>query len=248
MNNSIEKKLKNLFTLQVVEDRISEVNVLIKNIYINIKNIKKQIIRSMFTKCKFKYKIAINKNTIIKIKKRITEKIHSLKMFQCNLKNKIPEVYYNNIIKYKKRAINLDTKLVTKFKLEINNDKKELHKLERNYKSQINYYFEYQEYFIKVRTKYEKVLNYFIQKHMLLNKIIEPKLLNLYRKIRSKSKNQLAVVPVVRNIAIGYFSVIPSKIGIYLPQRKHIIIDEYSGIILIDYNLAKEVLNNLLID
>tara|TARA_Y100000782_G_C10189132_1_gene269254 strand:- start:12714 stop:13508 length:795 start_codon:yes stop_codon:yes gene_type:complete len=69
---------------------------------------------------------------------------------------------------------------------------------------------------------------------------IEARLLNAYKRIRTKVKNGLAVVPVERDSAGGSFIQIPPQRILDIAARKKIIIDEHSGRILVDEQLANE--------
>ena len=69
---------------------------------------------------------------------------------------------------------------------------------------------------------------------------IEDRLVKAYDRIRSATKNKLAVVSVERGASAGSFFVIPPQRQMELAQRKKIMIDEHSGRILVDPLLAAE--------
>ena len=71
-------------------------------------------------------------------------------------------------------------------------------------------------------------------------KTIEGRLLRTYSRIRSAAKNGLAVVPIERQASAGTFIKIPPQRQIDIAQRKQIIVDEHSGRILVDKELAEE--------
>lgn len=70
--------------------------------------------------------------------------------------------------------------------------------------------------------------------------MIEDRLVKAYDRIRSATKNKLAVVSVERGASAGSFFVIPPQRQMELAQRKKIMIDEHSGRILVDPLLASE--------
>lgn len=72
-------------------------------------------------------------------------------------------------------------------------------------------------------------------------KKIDDRLLRSYRRIRGGAKNGLAVVPVERGASGGSFISIPPQRQIEIALRKKIIIDEHSGRILIDAEMAEEL-------
>ena len=75
---------------------------------------------------------------------------------------------------------------------------------------------------------------------MNFNQKIDESLLKSYFKIRSNVKNGLAVVPVERGASAGSFFVIPPQVQLDIASRKKFIIDEFSGRILLDKELANE--------
>ena len=72
------------------------------------------------------------------------------------------------------------------------------------------------------------------------SKSIEDRFLSAYKRIRDASKNGLAVVPVERGASGGSFIKIPPQIQLDIAARKKIIVDEHSGRILVDAELAEE--------
>jgi predicted nucleic acid-binding Zn-ribbon protein len=74
---------------------------------------------------------------------------------------------------------------------------------------------------------------------------IEQRLLLSYRRIRGAAKNGLAVVPIEREASAGSFIKIPAQRQIDIAQRKRIIVDEHSGRILVDKELAEEERNKI---
>ncbi|MDB9956412.1 hypothetical protein OAD46_04125, partial [Flavobacteriaceae bacterium] len=79
---------------------------------------------------------------------------------------------------------------------------------------------------------------------------IDDHLLSAYTRIRNKVKNGLAVVSIERGASGGSFFTIPPQIQLEIANRKKITIDEHSGRILIDADLAaeeKEKINSLFV-
>ena len=71
-------------------------------------------------------------------------------------------------------------------------------------------------------------------------KSIEERLLKAYKRIRGKVRNGLAVVAIDRASAGGSFIQIPPQRILDVGARKKIIVDEHSGRILVDQDLAYE--------
>ena len=90
--------------------------------------------------------------------------------------------------------------------------------------------------------KEEKIL---LEESEKASKSIEDRLLVAYKRIRGASKNGLAVVPVERGASGGSFIKIPPQIQLDIAARKKIIVDEHSGRILVDAELAQEQSNKM---
>ena len=71
-------------------------------------------------------------------------------------------------------------------------------------------------------------------------KVIEERLINAYKRIRSSVKNGLAIVAVERGASGGSYFSIPPQVQLEISSRNKIIMDEHSGRILVDAELAKE--------
>ena len=74
---------------------------------------------------------------------------------------------------------------------------------------------------------------------------IDARLLASYKRIRGAAKNGLAVVPIEREASAGSYIKIPPQRQIDIAQRKRIIVDEHSGRILVDRELANEELDRI---
>ena len=85
--------------------------------------------------------------------------------------------------------------------------------------------------------KEEKIL---LEESAKASKSIEDRFLIAYKRIRGASKNGLAVVPVERGASGGSFIKIPPQVQLDIAARKKIIVDEHSGRILVDAELAQE--------
>ncbi len=90
---------------------------------------------------------------------------------------------------------------------------------------------------VKETEKEEKIL---LEKSEEYSKLIDDHLLKAYTRIRANVRNGLAVVTVERGAAGGSFFTIPPQRQLEIAARKKIIIDEHSGRILVDAQLAEE--------
>jgi hypothetical protein len=71
-------------------------------------------------------------------------------------------------------------------------------------------------------------------------KDIEERLVKAYTRIRKNVKNGMAVVTIQRGASGGSFFTIPPQVQVEIAARRKVIIDEHSGRILVDQELARE--------
>ena len=90
--------------------------------------------------------------------------------------------------------------------------------------------------------KEEKEMN---QKSKKLDKEIEGRLLNAYKRIRENARNGLAVVKIERDACGGCFSKIPPQHQLDIKTHKKIIVCEFCGRILVDDDIAEKAEENL---
>ncbi len=113
----------------------------------------------------------------------------------------------------KRIAIELAQKSLDERKQDLTNKKKEL------------------EDIVSDTQKEEEAL---INKAHTIELVIEPRLLNAYKRIRGNARNGLAVVTVERDACGGCFNKIPPQRQLDIKSRKKIIVCEYCGRILVD--------------
>ena len=77
------------------------------------------------------------------------------------------------------------------------------------------------------------------KKSIEIQKIIEPRLLQAYKRIRANAQNGLAVVIIERDACGGCFNQIPPQRQLDIKSRKKIIVCEYCGRILVDEEIGK---------
>ena len=68
--------------------------------------------------------------------------------------------------------------------------------------------------------------------------VVEPRLLQAFKRIRKNARNGLAVVYVQRNACGGCFNRIPPQRQLDIKMHKKIIVCEYCGRIMVDPKLA----------
>tara|TARA_B100000214_G_C23959040_1_gene624338 strand:+ start:174 stop:932 length:759 start_codon:yes stop_codon:yes gene_type:complete len=237
---SIEKQLKALHALQIIDTKIDKIRILRGELPLEIDDLEDQI-SGLKTRLEnfssefqvIKETIASHKNTIGLSKEAIDKYETQLKDIKNNREytSLIKEIEYQNIemqIAEKKIAQN-DANLIHKkeiidsCKLQISERKAEL-KLKSDELDQI----------IAETEKEEKRL---LKDSEKASKVIDERLLNGYTKIRSKAANGLAVVSVERDACGGCFSQIPPQMQLDIQLHKKVTVCEHCGRILVDASI-----------
>jgi len=143
-------------------------------------------------------------------------------------------------IEYQELEIEYSEKQINEIKAQIELKKEKLDET-NSLKEERNSHLEHKKNELdSIMKETEKEENELLSKSEEFQSKIDDSLLISYQKIRSSVKNGLAVVPVERGASAGSFFVIPPQVQLDISSRKKFIIDEHSGRILVDKELANE--------
>ena len=134
----------------------------------------------------------------------------------------------------------LAEKRIKEFGFKIESKKEKLSEAEDNRKQQKKALDLKKKELKEIVSETEREEEILLKESAKASNIVEERLLRAYNRIRTASKNGLAVVPVERGASGGSFIKIPPQTQLDIAARKKIIIDEHSGRILVDALLADE--------
>lgn len=240
---SVEDKLKALHQLQVIDTQVDKIRIIRGELPLEIEDLE-DLITGLNTRLeKFNEElntindnIAANKNSIA----LATDAIEKYEKQLKNIKNNreftslTKEVEYQNLeiqIAEKNKTQNEanvlhKTEIINACKEQIAEKEEEL-KLKQGELDEI----------IKETEKEEASLMKDSEK---AEKVIDERLLNAYKRIRSKVANGLAVVSVERDACGGCFSQIPPQRQLDIQMHKKVIVCEHCGRIMVDSNIFDE--------
>ena len=240
---TVEKKLRALYDLQLIDSRIDEIVSLRGELPLEVDDLENEI-KDLKTKSeKINAVIEENKKEILEQKQIIENAKELHKKYEEKLKNVRNNREYNSIVKeqeYQDLESQLAEKKINEFKSNI--EQKELslveivQKIEDRSKHLDSKKSEL-ETILKETHKEEDLLQ---KKSAEFEKDIEEVLINSYKRIRSSVKNGLAIVSIERGASGGSYFSIPPQVQLEIASRNKIITDEHSGRILVDAELAKE--------
>lgn len=240
---TVEEKLRSIYNLQLIDSRLDEIRNTRGELPLEVQDLDDEIVGMNTRVEKIQEEIEeLNKN--IKVRKESIKESEALidkyGKQQDNVRNNREFEALAKEIEYQDLEIKLSEKRIKEAKAKIEFKKEDLQKLNEkisSYQSHLDHKKEELESIVKDTEKEEEKLNELREEY---SKDIEARLLKAYHKIRSSVKNGLAVVPVERGASAGSFFTIPPQRQMEIAMRKKIILDEHSGRILVDIDLAND--------
>lgn len=250
-NITVEEKLRALYDLQLIDSRLDEIRNTRGELPLEVENLEDEVAGMETRMGKINDQIKeLDKD--IKVKKEEIKQSEALiKKYtkqQDNVRNNREYEALTKEVEYQELEIELSEKRIREFKAQIDH-KKELiegneEKEEIGLKAKIAGYNEHLNHkkseldkIVKETEKEEKAL---AKKAEEFSEKIDPRLLKAYKKIRGAVRNGLAIVPLERGAAAGSYFAIPPQRQMEIALRKKVIIDEHSGRIVVDAELAAE--------
>jgi hypothetical protein len=238
-----EDKLRALYALQVIDSKVDKIRIVRGELPLEVEDLEDEIegLRTRVTKIQEDIdgidKEISNKRNEIEDLKALIKKYEEQ---QANVRNNREFDSLKKEIEFQGLEIELNEKRIKEFNakkvhkqelLEASSEKLKEREADLEAKKS-----ELDEIIEETRME-EDVL---LQQSEKMKKGIDDRLLTAYERIRGASKNGLAVVPIEREASAGSFIKIPPQRQLDVAARKKIIVDEHSGRILVDKELADE--------
>lgn len=231
-NNNIEKILKSLLNLQLVDNKLNEIEKLKGELPIEILNLEELI-------TKFKNKIDILNKKFEVISQNINFnklKIKDIKKLIFKYENQHKNIKNNKEYKAINKEIDLqnleikilEKKILEKYKdLEIKNKNiKDFELLLKESESNLAIKKEELKSIMQENEINKKKL--VKSKEKVISKI-EKRFYDIYEKIKNNTKNKLAVVTIKRNACGGCFNTVPPQKQVDIKKNEKIILCEHCG-------------------
>ena len=245
---TIEKKLRALYDLQLIDSRIDEIRNIRGELPLEVEDLENEIAGLNTRLEKFNETIDESKTGISDQNNLIEQAKDLRKKYEEKLKNVRNNREYNSIVKeqeYQDLEIQLAEKKINQFKEQIEQKNESISELNEKIKERSDHLKAKKKELNSIMKETEKEENVLVKKSNEFEKLIEEHLIQAYKRIRGSVKNGLAIVPVQRGAAGGSFFSIPPQVQLEIASRNKIIIDEHSGRILVDPELAAEEENKI---
>jgi len=240
---SVEDQLKALHQLQIIDTKVDKIRIIRGELPLEVEDLE-DLIAGLNTRLeKFETELeAINEN-IVANKNTISLATDAIEKYETQLKeiknnreftSLTKEVEYQNleIQLAEKKAVQNAANVLHKTEI-INACKEQITEKEGELKLKSNELDE----IIAETEKEEKLLMINSTKS---EKVIVERLLNAYKRIRSKVANGLAVVSVQRDACGGCFNQIPPQRQLDIQMHKKVTVCEHCGRIMVDSNIFEE--------
>ena len=237
---TVEEKLKNLYQLQCMLSEIDKIRILRGELPLEVEDLEDEIEG---------LKTRVEKSTaeVAEIRQRINEfktaidlanrKLEEYKTQLDNVRNNREYDLLNKEIEFQTLEVELAQKRIREGQAAEMVYKATLEERTQDLEEKKN---ELDEIVAETKAEEEKLR----ERAKNLELLIEPRLLQSFKRIRKNSRNGLGIVYVQRDACGGCFAQIPPQRQLDVRMRKKIIVCEYCGRILIDPELAGVKIEN----
>jgi predicted nucleic acid-binding Zn-ribbon protein len=240
---SAEEKLRALYDLQLIDSRIDRLRVVRGELPLEVEDLADEL-AGLFSRLErlteesdgIKQKIQERKESIIDsgaMIKRFEEQ-------QNSVRNNREFESLNKEIEYQSLEIQLSEKRIKEAEAQLEQKGEILTEIKTKHDHRAEdlkaKQSELDEIIAETRAE-EEILSKMSGK---MSEKIDDRLLQAYLRIRGGAKNGMAVVPIEREASAGSYIKIPPQRILDVGARKRIIVDEHSGRILVDQELAVE--------
>lgn len=241
--NEIEEKLRALYDLQLIDTRKDHIFSTLGELPLEVEDLENEVEAINIRLIKIREEVAEIESTISAKEnsiKKCDELIKKYQKQQDSVRNNREFESLSKEIEFQELEIQLAEKRIKEFSAKV------LHKNEIVQEITDKLAFAHNNHKIKL-SELDKLIKGNETEQKKLDKLadtyrakVEPRLLASYEKIRAKVNNGMAIVSIERGASSGSYFTLPPQRQLEIAQRKKIMVDEHSGRILVDEELALE--------
>jgi predicted nucleic acid-binding Zn-ribbon protein len=240
---SVESKLRALYAIQLIDSRIDKIHAMRGELPLEVGDLEDDVAGLDARLGKLNEDIKNLSDEIIGKKNGIKNSealISKYKEQLNNVKNNREFDSLNKEIEFQELEIQLHNKRIKEFEIGLSTKQELLITTESKLKERTNDLALKRSELDEIVASTEKEEKILRRKSDEAKKLIEERLINAYERIRSGAPNGMAVVPIEREASAGSFIQLPPQKQLDVAARKRVIVDEHSGRILVDADLAGE--------
>jgi predicted nucleic acid-binding Zn-ribbon protein len=240
---SVESKLRALYAIQLIDSRIDKIHAMRGELPLEVGDLEDDVAGLDARLGKLNEDIKNLSDEIIGKKNGIKNSealITKYKEQLNNVKNNREFDSLNKEIEFQELEIQLHNKRIKEFEIGLSTKQELLITTESKLKERTSDLVLKKSELDEIVASTEKEEKILRRKSDEAKKLIEERLINAYERIRSGAPNGMAVVPIEREASAGSFIQLPPQKQLDVAARKRVIVDEHSGRILVDAELANE--------
>jgi hypothetical protein len=240
---TVEEKLKALFELQLVDSKIDDIKRLRGELPLEVQDLEDEIEGLQTRVQNYEEELAKLNDSIAHKKNEIKEAQALIKKYseqQDNVRNNREFDSLAKEIEYQTLEIELCEKRIKEYTANIEGKDEVIKESKEILEDRVNDLKAKKAELNSIVSETQKEEEELENKSKSIQEIIEPRLLNAYKKIRENARNGLAVVTVQRDACGGCFNKIPPQRQLDVRSRKKIVVCEYCGRILVDSDMEEE--------
>ncbi len=238
-----EEKLRALYRLQLIDSRIDRIRIVRGELPLEVQDLEDEIEGLETRLQKMEDERAGLEGEINAKKNAITDSKALIKKYkeqQNNVRNNREFESLAKEMEFQELEMKLADKRIKEFKAQIDGKEEVLNATREEVAGR-------KKDLENKRAELDEIVGETKREEELLTKLsddakknIDDRLVTAYERIREGSKNGLAVVPIDREASAGSYITIPPQRQLDVAARQKIIVDEHSGRILVDAELAIE--------
>ena len=234
---SVEEKLRALFGLQQIDSKIDKIRIVRGELPLEVRDLE-DLVAGLETRIShFDDELKALDNSIAEKKNVIKDAQALIKKYETQQSKVRNNREYDSItkeIEFQNLEIQLAEKRIKEYKANIIAKKEIAEQSEEELKSRLKDLKIKKKELDEIVAETEKEEASLLKKSKNMEAIIEERLLNAYKRIRSNVMNGLGVVTVERDACGGCFNKIPPQRQLDIRTHKKIIVCEHCGRILVD--------------
>mgnify|MGYP003304154437 FL=1 len=238
---TVEEKLKSLYELQTLHSEIDRIKTLRGELPLEVKDLEDDIIGLQTRIEKFQDTISACRKDITSYNEEIHVSRNKIERYKAQLdevRNNHEFDKLNKEIEFQDLSIQALEKKIREANGIINRRNEELEQcreqLDDRQKMLVEKKAELEDIVAETKQDEERIR----EKVKKVEDVIEPRLLQAFKRIRKNARNGLAVVYIQRSACGGCFNRIPPQRQLDIKMHKKIIVCEYCGRIMVDPELA----------
>ena len=240
---SIEEKLAALHQLQIVDSEIDKIRTVRGELPLEVQDLEDDVLGLETRLSKIQSELDDQETLISKRKLKIEEATELVKKYTKQLdsiKNNREYDSLNKEIEFQNLEVELAEKKIRESQAKFSQFSDSKNIITESIEEKKAIFSEKKTELDNIVAETQKDEDVLINKSEKAQKIVDQRLLTAYSRIRTNSKNGLAVVSVDRDACGGCFSKIPPQRQLDIKAHKKIIVCEHCGRILIDANIFAE--------